>query len=103
MLSYLNFGALRSFVFAFFSFAKLKSEIEFSNCERSPVAGGGAAAAPFGGGGGGGGGGGAGAATLGGGGDTGVSGISTLACDVNCLLGDVCVLVNCNGSTLIER
>lgn len=58
---YLNFGPLRSFVFAFFNLAWLKSEMELNNCERSPLAAGGGGGADFeagdGGGGGGGGGG----------------------------------------------
>lgn len=103
----MNFGALRSFVFAFFSFAKLKSVIEFNNCDRSPDAGGGAAAAAGGGGGGGGAAETLGGAAAGGGGAAavGLSGISTLIWDTIGFLDDDddCAVVNCNGSTLIER
>lgn len=79
--------------------------IEFNSCDRSPDAGGGAAAAA-----GGGGGGGGAAETLGGAGAGGgggavvdLSGISTLICDTIGFLDDDCAVVNCNGSTLIER
>jgi hypothetical protein len=34
----LNVGALRSFIFIFFKFDKLKSVIELSNCVRSSLA-----------------------------------------------------------------
>ena len=105
---YLNFGALRSFVLAFFSLPRLKSVIEFNNCARSspPPAGvgGGAAATGIGGGGGGGG-----AAVLvmatGGAasGDCGRLVTSTLKFEVNGCLGVVLPVDSCNGSTLTER
>ncbi len=105
MCAYLNFGALRSFVFAFFSLAWLKSLIEFNNCVRSPLAAGGGGAFEAGRGGGGGGDAGpAAGAEDGGGGDVGGTlDISIVVLGVKGLLGDVCPVDNCNGSTVTER
>ncbi len=100
MRVYLNFGVLRSFVFAFFSLAWLKSVIEPNNWPRSPLAAAGGGAE-----GGGGGAGGGGRAAVGGGGGAawGVLGVSTLVAGAKGVFGDVRPVDNCNGSILTER